>query len=192
ALSLRGGNDTRHIPIVFVDGDPAKVANIKSLLPDATYTTWGRLGAALPKAIARPVTAPVVPPSSIFSGKPTVQKLGVKPRARVCLLGAPKGFATSLEPLPPRVTFTARPEAKCELFLVFVRSQRELAAQFVAARRVIDRQPMWIIWPKKASGIKSDVDGNVVREMGLAGGWVDYKVCSVDDIWSGYAFKRRR
>lgn len=192
AMSLRGHKDTRPIPIVFVDGDPEKVAKVKSILPDATYTTWGRLKTALPKAMSRPVAAPVVPPSSIFSGKPAVEKLGVKAGMRVGLLGAPKGFAATLGPWPPRVTLTARPEADCDLFLMFVRSRRELAAQFVAAGRVLSRQPLWIIWPKKASGIKSDVDANVVRDTGLAGGWVDYKVCSVDETWSGYAFKRRR
>jgi CheY-like chemotaxis protein len=192
AMSLRTRKDTRPIPIVFVDGEPQKVAQIKAFLPDATYTTWGRVKTALPKAMARPLTTPVVPPSSIFSGKPTIQKLGVKAEMRVCLLGAPKGFAQTLTPLPAGVTFSARPDADCGLFLAFVRSRRDVAAQFVAAGRVITRQSLWIIWPKKASGIKSDVDANAVRAIGLAGGWVDYKVCSVDEIWSGYAFSRRR
>lgn len=192
AMSLRSRKDTRSIPIVFVDGDPQKVGQVKAILPDATYTTWGRVKTALPRALARPLARPVVPPSAIYSGKPTVQKLGVKAEMRVCVLGAPEGFARTLTPLPPRVTFTARPDSDCGLFLVFVRSRRELAAQLVAAGRVINRQSIWIIWPKKASGIKSDVDANVVREIGLAGGWVDYKVCSVDDTWSGYAFTRRK
>jgi hypothetical protein len=192
AMSLRTRKDTRPIPIVFVGGDPQKVAQVKAVLPDAAYTTWGRIRTTLPQAMVRRPASPVVPPSSIFSGKPTVQKLGVKAGMRVCLLGAPKGFARTLTPLPARVTFTARPDAGCGLVLAFVRSRRELAAQFAAAGRVIDRQTLWIIWPKKASGIKSDVDANVVRAIGLAGGWVDYKVCSVDETWSGYAFTRRR
>ena len=192
AMGLRTRKDTRPIPIVFVDGEPHKVTQIKAFLPDATYTTWGRVKTALPKAMARPLTSPVVPPSSIFSGKPTVQKLGVKAEMRVCVLGAPKGFVQTLRPLPAGVTFSARPEADCGLFLAFVRSRRDVAAQFVAAGRVITRQSLWIIWPKKASGIKSDVDANAVRAIGLAGGWVDYKVCSIDETWSGYAFSRRR
>jgi hypothetical protein len=57
---------------------------------------------------------------------------------------------------------------------------------------VADRQTMWLFWPKKASGVKSDLDGNVVRNSGLAAGWVDDKVCSVDDTWSALAFKRRK
>jgi CheY-like chemotaxis protein len=192
AMALRTYKDTRHVPLVFVDGDPEKVARLRTLLPDATYTTWGRLKDALAKAIARPLAAPVVPPSSIYSGKPTVDKLGVRPGMQVCVLGAPKGFPDSLVPRPSGTTFTAKASADCALFLVFVRSRRELAAQLSALARDVARQPVWIIWPKKASGIRSDVDANVVRATGIAAGWVDYKVCSVDDTWSGYALKRRR
>src|SRR5687768_4062972 len=96
ALYVRSSKTMRHVPIVFVDGDPAKVARLKPLLPDATYTTWPKLRTALPKAIARPPKTPVVPPSSIYSGRPLADKLGVKPRMRVCLVGAPKGFAQTL------------------------------------------------------------------------------------------------
>ena len=192
AMALRTYKDTRHIPIVFVDGDPEKVAKLKTLLPDATYTSWGRLNTALAKAMARPLSAPIVPPSSIYSGKPAVEKLGIKPGMRVCILGAPKGFTEALVPVPAGTTFTARSSAECGLFLVVVRSRRELAAQLATVARDVVRQSVWIIWPKKASGIKSDVDANIVRATGIAAGWVDYKVCSVDDTWSGYALKRRR
>ena len=70
---------------------------------------------------------------------------------------------------------------------------RELHAHFITLAKVIDRQPLWIVWPKQQSaGAKSEVTGNIVRETGLASGWVDYKVCSVDETWSGLAFKKRR
>lgn len=189
--SLRGSKTTRHLPLVFVDGAPEKVAVTQALLPDATYTTWARLKTALPRAIATPVKDPVVP-GDLMSGRPTVAKLGVKPGTRVAVLGSPKGFVATLKPLPAKVTFTARGEPSADLFLCFVRSARELNAHLIALREAIERQTLWMIWPKKASGVKSDLDGNVVRETGLAAGWVDFKVCSVDDTWSGLAFKRRR
>lgn len=191
ALTLRGRKDTRHIPIVFVDGDPEKVARLKTILPDATYTTWGRLKTAIPKAIATQPAAPVLPPASIYSGRSTVEKLGVKIGMRVALVGGPAGFAQSLRDLPARVTFTAKPSAECELFLVFVRSRRELEAQLVAIGRVAAKQTAWFAWPKKAAAVPTDLDGNVVRETGLSAGFVDFKVCSIDDTWSGLAFKRR-
>jgi CheY-like chemotaxis protein len=192
AMSLRARKDTRHTPLVFVDGDPAKVAALKAILPDAVYTTWGRLKTALPRALARPVASPVVPPSSLYSGKPTVEKLGVKAGMRVSVLNAPAGGAEMLAPLPAGVTLTARPGADTNLFLVFVRNQRELVVQIAVLGRHVDRQTAWLIWPKAASGVKTDLNGNVVRESGLAAGLVDYKVCSVNDIWSGLAFKRRK
>lgn len=192
ALAVRMYKATRHVPIVFVDGDPGKVAKLKTILPDATYTSWGRLRRALPRAIARPVTAPIVPPSHIYSGKPTVEKLGVQVDMRVSVLGAPKGIAELLAPLPKGASLSAKASAGSDLFLVFIRSRRELATQLAALARDVSRQTTWFIWPKKASGVKSDVDGNVIRGAGLASGWVDFKICSLDETWSGLAFKRRK
>lgn len=191
ARSLRGAKATRHLPLVFVEGEVDKVKATKALLPDATYTTYAKARAAIEKAIARPVKNPVNP-GDIMSAKPAVAKLGVKPGFKVALLASPKGFADRLKPLPAKVGFTARPEPKVDLFLAFARSARELHAHLLAIQGVADRQTLWLLWPKKASGVKSDLDGNVVRTTGLAAGWVDYKVCSVDDTWSGLAFKRRK
>jgi CheY-like chemotaxis protein len=191
AQSLRSAKATRRLPIVFVDGEPEKVRTTKQLLPDATYTTWGRIKTALPKAIREPIANPVIPDHNA-SGRPLAAKLGVKAGFKVALLASPRGFADSLKPLPGKVTFTARPGAEVDLFLCFAKAQRELHAHLLALRSVADRQTMWLVWPKKASGVTSDLDGNVVRTAGLAAGWVDYKVCSVDDTWSGLAFKRRK
>lgn len=191
-MALRTYKDTRHVPLVFVDGDPSKVAKIKALLPDATYTTWGRLKSALPRAMARQTTAPVVPPSSIYSGKPAAEKLGIKAGMRVALLGAPRGFADSLTPKPAGVTFTARPAADVDLYMVVARSRQELAAHFAALGRIVGRQTVWVVWPKVAAKVRTDLNGNVVRETGLALGWVDFKVCSIDNTFSGLAFKRRQ
>ena len=190
ALALRSFKDTRRVPLVFVDGEPEKVARIRALLPDATFTTWGRLRTALPRAIAQRPVNPVVPKDQV-SDKPTVAKLGIKPGHKVCLQGSPKGFAAALQPLPANVAFTAKADRSCDIFLAFVRSARDLSAQLSALSQTVDRQPLWLAWPKKASGVTSDLDGNRVREIGITAGWVDYKVCSVDATWSGLAFKRR-
>jgi CheY-like chemotaxis protein len=192
AMALRTYKDTRHVPIVFVDGEPEKVQKVRAVLPDATFTTWGRMKTSLPRAVAQRPAAPIVPPSSIYSGKPTFEKLGVKSGMHVCVLGAPPGFLDSLGRRPLKTSFTAKPSSECQLFLVVVRSQHELAAQFVTVSRHVDRQTVWVIWPKKGSRVRSDVDANRVRAIGVAAGWVDFKVCSVSDIFSGYAFKRKK
>lgn len=190
AYSLRSAKATRSLPIVFVAGEPDKVKRTKQLIPDAVYTTWGRIKTALPKAIARPPKAPIIP-THLSWGKSTVEKLGVKAGFKVAMLGSPQGFADTLKPWPAKVTLTARPEPNADLYLCFSKNQRELQAHLLALK-VADRQTAWLIWPKKASGVASDLDGNVVRNGGLAAGWVDYKICSVDDTWSGLAFKRRK
>ena len=188
---VRTRKGIKHLPIVFVDGEPEKIKRTKLLLPDAIYTTWGRIKTALPKAIAKPPKNPVVPDHNAAWGKSTAEKLGAKPGWKVALLASPKGFADSIKPWPAKVTFTARPETNVDLFLCFARSQHELHAHLLALKAA-ERQTAWLIWPKKASGVKSDLDGNIVRNTGLAAGWVDFKVCSVDTTWSGLAFKRRK
>ena len=123
---------------------------------------------------------------------PLPKKLGVKPGFKVALLASPKGFAAGLTPLPAKVSFTARPEADADLFVCFARSNAELQAHLAAIPSTVRDQRLWLAWPKKASGVASDVDGNVVRNSGLDAGWVDFKVCSVDDTWSALAFKRKK
>lgn len=92
ALGLRMAKSTRRVPLVFVGGDPEKVARIRSHLPDALYTTWGRIGLSLERAIRRPPADPVVPGSIFapYAGRTLVQKLGVKPESRLALIGAPR------------------------------------------------------------------------------------------------------
>jgi CheY-like chemotaxis protein len=191
ALSVRSRKDTRHIPLVFVGGEPEKLERTRQLIPDAVYTTWGRIKTALPKAIARPVKDPVIPDHNAAWGRPTVAKLGVKPGFKVALLGSPKGFADTLKPLPAKVKFTARPERDADIYICFATTGRELQAHLLSVGDAASRQTLWLSWPKKASGVKSDLDGNVVRETGLRAGWVDFKVCALDTTWSGLAFKRR-
>jgi CheY-like chemotaxis protein len=192
AMWLRSTKSTRHVPIVFVDGDPEKVVKIKQLLPDAVYTTWPQLKTAIPRAIARPPKDPVVPPSAIYTGRAVVDKMGIKAGMRVCAIAAPKGWSETLKPLPDGVRFTAKASSDCDLFVAFVRGRHQLASHLVGLARDIKRQTLWIAWPKKASGVKADLNGNVVRETGLQSGWVDFKICSIDDTWSALAFKRKQ
>jgi hypothetical protein len=126
------------------------------------------------------------------SVRPLAAKLGVKPGFAVCLLGAPQGFAGLLAPLPDGVTLSARLAVPADLFVAFVRSARELEARLTELRPRIERQTLWLAWPKQAAKVPTDLNGNVVREAGLAAGWVDYKVCAIDPTWSGLAFKKRR
>jgi hypothetical protein len=190
ALALRQYKGTRHVPLVFVEGDPEKVARIERVLPDAVYTTWSRIRGALKQALAHPPEAPVVPGSVLagYSGTPLPKKLGIKPHFVVVLMGAPDNFAGALGDLPEGVTFRDQPPG--DLTLWFLRSRRELERGI--ARRSATEGPLWMIWPKKAAGMDTDLTQQDVRELGLAAGLVDYKVCAVDATWSGLLFRQRK
>jgi hypothetical protein len=130
--------------------------------------------------------------ADIPSTRPLAAKLGIKPGFAVCLLSPPPAFATLLAPLPPGVTLSARATSKADVFVMFVRRARELDARLAEVAPLIARQTLWIAWPKQTARVETDLNGNLVRETGLAAGWVDYKVCAIDATWSGLAFKRRR
>jgi hypothetical protein len=140
-----------------------------------------------PRPAAKPAAAHVV------YNTPLPKKLGIKPGFAVALLKSPAGFATkTLKPLPAKVSFTALPDPGADLFICFARTAPELQAHILSMPATVRTQTMWLAWPKKASGVASDLDGNVVRTTGLAAGWVDFKVCSVDATWSALAFKRKK
>ncbi len=128
-----------------------------------------------------------------YSGTPLVKKLGFKERFRVALVNAPKSFENELEPLPDNVEFVSSAQAKqLDLILLFVDSQRKLTKDFLRfARKLAENGMLWIAWPKKASGVATDLTDNSVRRIGLEAGLVDVKVCAINDIWSGLKFVYR-
>lgn len=193
ALSLRKQKATRYVPLVFVGGVRDKVARIMDLLPDATYTTWEAIEEALNQAIARPLDNPVVPASAFaaYAGTPLPQKLGVRGDSTVNLIGAPDGFEETLGELPDGVVLRRDGSYQGGLTLWFVRTRQELEDQIGEMIVFAEGGSLWIIWPKKASEIVSDLSQQVVRKTGLDSGLVDFKICSVDANWSGLRFSRR-
>jgi hypothetical protein len=125
-----------------------------------------------------------------YSGTPLVKKLGIKPGATVVLIGAPRGFSRLLVDLPPDVRLRTRAAGAPDLALWFVTSRRDLDHGIAAIGQLLDAG-LWIVWPKKTSGVKTDLTEDVVRLVGLAHGWVDHKVCAVDETWSGLRFAKR-
>jgi CheY-like chemotaxis protein len=194
ALAIREVGATRRLPLVFVDGDPDKVARIKRLLPDAVYTSWSRIRSALRHALAHPPEAPVVPGSRMagYAGVPLAKKLGIKEGAVVALVGAPRGFDETLGELPAGVTLRRRAVAGADLIVWFARDGRDLAQRVERMARQVGRDGMWIAWPKKASGVATDLTPTLVRRSAEAEGLVDYKICSIDGTWSGLKFARRK
>jgi hypothetical protein len=127
-----------------------------------------------------------------YSKRSLVDKLGIKPGASVLILEAPKGYAKTLGPLPKDVAVAKAPHPGLDFIHLFVTKRADLERRFVALREALAPAGMlWVSWPKKASGVPTDVTEDVVREVALAKGLVDVKVCAVDDTWSGLKLVRR-
>jgi hypothetical protein len=193
-VALRSSEGTRGVPIVFVGGDSKKLPGIKKLLPDATYTTWGRIRSALKHAMARPLAAPITHDSALagYSGTPLLKKLGIKRDAVVALLGAPEDFEKTLGSLPVGTKLRRDARGRCDLAIWFPGTRRELEAKVKRMGAYTGRDGIWIAWPKQASGVKTDLTQTLVRNAGLAVGLVDFKICAIDETYSGLKFTRRK
>jgi hypothetical protein len=191
---LRKSRAVRHIPIVFAGGLPEKVQRARSVLPEALFCTWDNIEAALLEAATSP-PAPAPKPGgymTAYAGTPVAKKLGIMPGSVLTVTGAPDEYPECLN-IPDSVTVHRHAGHPSDRVLVFVDRAAQLDMRFAAAERsVSDRGNIWIIWPKQASGMATDVNQHIVRATGLERGWVDYKVCSVDKVWSGFCFGRKR
>lgn len=135
---------------------------------------------------------PLKTASAGYSGTPLPKKLLIGANAVVALFHAPDGFVAKLVPLPEGVRFQTRP-AGADVILAFMKSAAELERDLpLLVREMREGRKLWLIWPKKASGIASDLSEDIIRDMILPKGLVDYKVCAVDQTWSGLAFAVRR
>lgn len=124
-----------------------------------------------------------------YSGTPLVRKLGIKPGYRVWSFGAPEGYGALLGELPAGVRPAEPGERGIEFLHVFATTRGALEHGLAQARaRMAEDGMVWLSWPKKASGVDTELDGNVVRGIGLGAGLVDVKVCAVDQVWSGLKF----
>ena len=122
-----------------------------------------------------------------YSGTPLPRKLGIKPNLRVALVDLPAEVRAELK----EALAGCRNDGKgvLDFALVCVKTQAELRKHFADLKQKLAPAGMlWVSWPKKSSGVKSDLDENVVRRIGLKAGLVDVKVCAVSQVWSGLKF----
>jgi hypothetical protein len=127
-----------------------------------------------------------------YSGKPLVEKLGVKPDSTLVLIGAPDGAERLLEPLPAGVALRHGNRGRRGMTIWFVTSRRELERRFGTVADAVAEGTLWMAWPKRSSGIDTDLTEDVIRDVALAAGMVDTKVCGIDETWSGLRLTRRR
>lgn len=127
-----------------------------------------------------------------YSSTPLAKKLGIKEGSRISLVNAPKGFESELGELPDGVEFVKRLTNSLDMIVFFVLTERALARDFAKlAKKLASHGMIWIAWPKKSSGVSTDLSFNSVQRIGLDAGLVDVKICAVDDTWSGLKFVYR-
>ena len=127
-----------------------------------------------------------------YSGTPLAKKLGIKEGSRIALVNAPKDFRSALGELPDDVEFVSRPTKSLDMILFFVMSERVLARDFAKlSEKLVTNGMIWIAWPKKSSGVTTDLTEQRVQRIGLNAGLVDVKICAIDETWSGLKFVYR-
>jgi hypothetical protein len=132
-------------------------------------------------------------PTAGYSGTPLVKKLGIKPGATLGLIGAPDDFDRTLGQLPEDVAVRRRLQGPLDVIVAFYVERPALERRLPALRGALaPAGGLWIAWPKRASRVATDVSETVVRELGLAAGLVDNKVCAIDAVWSGLRLVYRR
>lgn len=128
-----------------------------------------------------------------YSGTPLAQKLGIKADQQVAAIGAPKGYRKLLAPLPKGVAFTTEIAAEAPFIHLFVMERQDLKKKLTRLRPLLaDAGVLWVSWPKKSSGVVTDITEDVIREVCLPLGFVDVKVCAVNETWSGLKLMIRR
>ena len=186
AVQLRRYASTRPVPLVFAGGEQDQIARVRNLLPDATYVSWQGVAGGVKRAT--PLEKPVVPSTmDAYSQTELEPKLGVRDGTTLLLLGAPEGFGKALR----RAEIVD--EGPAQLVMLFSSSVADLERDFAAAKEAVaPGGTLWICWPKKASGIQSDLDQAHVRRYAMDRGLVDFKVAAIDTTWSGLRFSRKK
>lgn len=202
ALALRRTKYARHIPLVFVDGAPEKVEAIRRQLPDAVFATCAnrkQLCSRIRAACAKRVRDPVIPPGPMerYRSRTAAQKLGIREGSTVAVIDPPRDYAAALGELPAGVEIVEcrdAPDSVHPVTLWFVRDPRIYQAGLRRMQAIADQTKLWVVWPKrKVDKMKpSGLTQYLVRQFANEAGLVDYKICAVNDQWSGMALARRK
>lgn len=191
-------------PDVFVIDESARPKSARAIgaalaqyagtrfVPQAFMTddaSWKRIDKAI--QAAKPAAPPPKGTIAGYSGAALPKKMNLKPGSKVITIGAPDTFEETLGPLPEGAEFVRA--GRADLVILFTTSQADLEVRFRKAMRHADeRTRITMAWPKKTSGVPSDLNENHIRDFGLGMGWVDFKVFAIDSTWSGLLFAPKK
>ena len=194
AGALRQSRATRQVPIVFCEGAEEKVARVRSELPDAVFCTRKTLDSSLRRALKARPEAPVVPREMMqrYVGRSAAQKLGIQEGSRVALIDAPRDCPKLLGNLPKAVEFAESFDENTKVLLCFAQNPDSLQHWLSKIRGCAAATKLWVLWRKGGSAARGDVTEQMVRESGIDLGLVDYKICSVNEVWSALLFAKKR
>lgn len=194
AIALRQSPATRHVPIVFCGGTDEKIDRVRRDLPDAGYCTASKLSSSLRAAIKTPPLHPVKPVQMMdrYASRSTAQKLGITASSTVALFDPPRDFLKVLGALPSNVEFAEEFSDKAAVTLCFVVNADSLRSVLSRVRPLASASKLWILWRKGALGKGTGVTENFVRNEAIDLGLVDYKICSVNEVWSAMLFAAKR
>jgi hypothetical protein len=191
AVWLRNRKSTRTVPIVFYGGEPAKISKLRELFPEAPFADSATLKKAiksLPQSLPESVAVPV-PMMLRYGNRTAAEKMGIKPGVSVSVMDPPRDYLTVLGQLPEGVELVEESEELHPVTLWFTHRPETLLTALPRMRRIASKSKLWVIWRK---GSTNGITQNFVREAGIDAGLVDYKICSVDGVWSGMAFARSK
>jgi hypothetical protein len=195
AKAIRSQKSIRSIPIVFVDGDPEKVAKIREELPDALYCSRARLPATLKRA--KPIANPATPPPMMwqYGTRTAAQKLGIREGTRVAVIDPPPGYAKTVGVMPANASLEEDPEEALPVTLWFIHHPDRYLANLPRMRALAAaKSRLWVVWPKAGTqkAAKTGITQYLVRQAALEFGLVDYKICSLNETWSGMLFTLKK
>lgn len=195
AAAVMASAALRTVPVVFAGGESAKVAALRAAFPSALFVDWEECAKEVKAAIARGPVAVRAAAGAGYSGTPLPKKLGIKAGMRAGIVNAPAEFIKIATPMPEGAEFVnftfEKKNNECGIVIIFVKNRAELTAAAARMRARKDYQSVWFAWPKKASGVITDISDAEVRAAGLGAGLVDFKVCAIDATWSGLHFARK-
>src|SRR5262245_42397588 len=159
AVYIRGTKSLRHLPIVFVEGDPDKVAALRELIPDATYTSWKSVVKAIKDAIARPPVKPVAPLQMMerYGSRTVAQKLGISSDSVVTVFDPPRNFPSVLGDIPEGVQFEEEMHSQTAVTLWFIHDVATYQSMLGKRRHLAKRSKLWILWPKGDTGKRAGI-----------------------------------
>lgn len=193
-VMIRGRESFKTIPIVYAGGDAEKMEPIKRAIPDAVFSSWRGAVKAIRKALVAPVETPAKKPQimDLYKDRTVCQKLGIEEGMRVGIVDPPRELESLLTGLPEGVELVEETGPAMRVTLWFVRDYDLFLTMLTKMIRVAAISKLWVAFPKKRPGSKDTINQKLVREAIRAAGLVEYKICSMGDVWSAMAFSARK